>query len=180
MTWAFNVLNLVTRMISAWLGPILYASAIIVGAVGIYGLWKSADRRSPWHQRKWAAPVILLLAGALAGFHNLMNRIGVTLGDARRYTSGGTVGYTPLDPGTLAGLTFDQAFLAVMGAFVPFFMMVGACVCYAGLMAWYGVARQQRRHGYGVPVVLLVSGSLIARLDLIAAGLLALKDRIAG
>lgn len=170
MTWFIQITNKVGALVFAWLGPMTFLAGLIAIFGGIYGLWQSANPRSAWFNRKWAPWCVMMFGFMLIGFVNLMNLTGTTLGTTGTFSSGMSA-YEQVDPTAWSGLTPAQAFVEALRAFRLFWAAMGASVCFRAILAAIGVAKGTRRHGWGVPAVLFISGSLVVRLDQVAEAL---------
>ncbi|SDB71510.1 hypothetical protein [Belnapia rosea] len=170
MQWFITFTNRVGGLVFAWLGPMCLIAGMAAIAGGAYALWQSANPRSPWFARKWAPACVMMFGFMLVGLTNLLNLTGATLGTTGSYGVGMS-SYEQVNIGAWANMTPAQAFVAVLGSFWLFWAATGAAICFRGVMAAIGVAKGTRRHGWGVPVVLFVSGSLVARIDQVAASL---------
>lgn len=169
MQWFLALVDRLAVALAAWLGPLVLASAICCFVGALWALMQVGNPRSMWFQRKWAPPVMLAIAFALFGFRNLFDLTGATLG----LTGGG--GYRSLDAATLGDMPIPQVLVAVLGAFWQFFLVVGACICWKSILTLYDAMKNTTRHGKKKALVLWIAGSLIARLDLVAAALVSLR-----
>lgn len=180
MDWFINFGNRVAGVILAWLGPF----CLLGGGIAIFGgaiaLWQSANPRSQWHTRRWAPWLLMMFGVLLLGFSELMNLTGAALGTSGTFGTGSTSSiqaYQPVATSQWANMTPSEAFVAALAAFRLFWAAIGATFCYRGVLAAMGVARGTRRHGWGVPAVLFISGSLVARIDQVVAGLVAILPK---
>lgn len=173
MQWFITISNRVGGLIFAWLGPFCLIAGMAAIAGGAYALWQSSNPRSSWHARKWAPAIIMMCGFLLVGFTNLLNLTGATLGTTGSYGVGMS-SYEQIDIGAWANMTPVQSVVAILESFKLFWAAVGAAVCFRGVMAAIGVAKGTRRHGWGVPAVWFISGSLVARIDQVAASLIQL------
>lgn len=173
MQWFITFSNRVAGLVFAWLGPLCLIAGMAAIGGGAYALWQSANPRSSWYARKWAPAVIMMFGFMLVGFTNLLNLTGATLGTTGTY-SVGMSSYEQIEVGAWANMTPAQSFVAVLESFKLFWAAMGAAVCFRGVLAAIGVAKGTRRHGWGVPAVLFISGSLVARIDQVAASLVQL------
>lgn len=174
MEWFITFGNRVAGVVFAWLGPLCLLAGVIAIAAGALSLWQSANPRSPWHTRRWAPWLVIMFGAMLLGFSELMNLTGAALGTTGTFGAGSSVqAYQAIPTSQWATMTPSQALIAGLTAFRLFWAAMGATICYRGVLAALGVARGTRRHGWGVPVVLFISGSLVARLDQVAAGIVA-------
>lgn len=167
INFANDVATALTFLIPALCYLIGVACFIYAG----YGAWQCAKPGTYWASHRYLIVLELLVGSILLSFDKFLNEASNSFGGgATAAMAAGATSYTPpvINGATLIGNSPEQTLFNLIGDFRYFFIAYGAFICLLAVLAIRAVGQGKRRHGFSLPVIMLVFGVVLMNIQTIA------------